>query len=172
MMSTSIPKRFCAACAAVLSLCAYSFASDRTFLPKPDRMFNEIEQLVRRHYPKAILHRDENKMSFAFNTRTFILNVPLKTGEWQEAREMKGPKMGGVMGTVEVREGRYEGAAFLPQTFEHWYFSDMVSTVYSEVCNHHVYCHLWVPKIAKKDAFIKDFNVLLNSRQTIEGLCD
>ena len=139
---------------------------------KSKRVFQEIERLVKRHYPKALFHQKDEGISFELNTRSFMIHVPLKTGEWQEARKTRGPKMGGVMGSVELRKGRYEGAALLPQTFDHCYYLEMVSVAYSQKCDRHLYSHLSIPKLDRNDAFIMEFYTFMNSRKTTQGLCE
>ena len=52
-----------------------------------------------------------------------IVHEPLKTGEWQDARETIGPQRGGVVGNMELRTGKYLGAAAVPQAFDKRYFT-------------------------------------------------
>lgn len=125
--------------------------------------YREIETLVKRHYPEATCRLSGNIISFEFDTQPFLVHFPLKTGEWQEAREVKGPKQKGILGSVELRKGRYHGAALLPQTFDSHYYSDMVSAPYSKACDSHLNVHLLVPRFGRNNEFIREFYDLVNS---------
>jgi len=59
-----------------------------------------------------------------------IVHEPLKTGEWQHARETIGPQRGGVVGNMELRTGKYLGAAAVPQAFDKRYFTLQVMAPY------------------------------------------
>src|SRR3989454_4419809 len=52
----------------------------------------------------------ETTIHFEARTRRFMVHEPLKTGEWQHARETIGPQRGGVVGNMELRTGKYLGA--------------------------------------------------------------
>src|SRR5438034_7173328 len=58
------------------------------------------------------------------------VHEPLKTGEWQDARETIGPQRGGVVGNMELRTGKYLGAAAVPQAFDKRYFTLQVMAPY------------------------------------------
>jgi hypothetical protein len=92
-----------------------------------------------------------------------MVHFPLKTGEWQPTREVKGPKQKGILGSVKLQKGRYEGAALLPQTFDSCYFSGMVPAPYCRECDSHLYVHLSVPRLGRNEQFIKEFHDLVNS---------
>jgi hypothetical protein len=131
--------------------------------PRFRTFYREIETLVNRHYPEATCHLSGNIVSFSFDTQPFLVHFPLKTGEWQEAREVKGPKQKGILGSVELRKGRFGGAAMLPQTFDTYYFSDMASAPYSAACDSHLYVHLLVPRFGRNNEFVKEFHDLVNN---------
>ncbi|MCA9253799.1 MAG: hypothetical protein KDA54_21945 [Phycisphaerales bacterium] len=130
--------------------------------PRLKRLYADLRLLLRRHYPDASSHLLKNKISFEFNTRNFIIHIPLKTGEWQDPREERGPKKGGILGTIELREGKYLGAAMVPQSFDRRYYTSILMAPYSEKRDCHLYVHLYVPKLDSNPEFIKEFRELVN----------
>ena len=72
----------------------------------------------------------ETTIHFEARTRRFMVHEPLKTGEWQHARETIGPQRGGVVGNMELRAGKYLGAAAVPQAFDKRYFTLQVTAPY------------------------------------------
>jgi hypothetical protein len=122
----------------------------------------EVSALVTRHYPKAIVTRDNQTIRFEFSTRKFMLHEPLKTGEWQDAHEEVGPQKGGVWGWMELRDGKYNGQAILPQAFDKRYFVLNVIAPYSKKLDRHLYVHLKHPRDADR-AFLRDFDTLVNT---------
>jgi hypothetical protein len=105
----------------------------------------------------------KNKIQFEFNTRLFIIHLPLKTGEWQDPWEERGPRKGGILGTIELRDGDYTGAAMVPQTIDRLYYSIIVLAPYSKKHDFHLYVHLSVPKQEGKPEFNKEFIELVNA---------
>ncbi|MHC4696703.1 MAG: hypothetical protein ACYTFA_08180 [Planctomycetota bacterium] len=131
--------------------------------PRLKQIYSSVRRIVGRHYPEATSHLLKNKIHFEFNTRLFIVHVPLKTGEWQDPWEERGPKKGGVLGTIELRDGRYTGAACVPQTFDRRYYSIMLMAPYSKQHDCHLYVHLYVPRHESKPEFIKELTELVNA---------
>ncbi len=110
-----------------------------------ERFYRDVRQLVRRHYPEATAHRLANKIHFEHDTRIFIIHEALMTGEWQDPREERGPKKGGVHCDIQYRPGRYKGQAVVPQTFDKRYFRLLVLAPYSERLDGHLVVHLKLP---------------------------
>ena len=69
---------------------------------------------------------------------------------------------GGILGTIELREGQYGGAAMVPQTFDRHYYKVMLMAPFSEKHNHHLYVHLYIPRLESNHEFIKEFTELVN----------
>lgn len=130
--------------------------------PRLKKLYSDLRTLVNHHYPDATIHWLRNKISFEFNTRVFIIHVPLKTGEWQDPWEQRGPKKGGIYGIIELRDGLYRGAAMVPQTFDKRYYSTVLMAPYSEEHDCHLYVHLYTPRLESKADFIKEFSELVN----------
>jgi hypothetical protein len=158
---------------ACLCLCAALLAGaqsqdDESFQsPKLKEIYSNTREILRRHYPEATSHLLKNKIHFESDTRLFIIHVPLKTGQWQDPWEERGPKKGGILGTIELKEGGYGGAAMVPQTFDKHYYKVMLMAPYSRKHNCHLYVHLYIPRLESKPEFIKEFNELVNSFETM-----
>ena len=141
-------------------------SSDHEDAPQDRRLkdlYSEIQQLAMRYYPEATFHFIGTNIHFESDTRTYIIHVPLKTGEWQDPRAVRGPKKGGILGTIELRDGRYGGAAAVPQNFDRHYYEVMLMASYSKKYDCHLLTKLYVPRLKKNDAFIKEFTELINN---------
>lgn len=139
------------------------FAEDETIQdPRLKNIYREIRTLVKRYYPEATTYFLKNKIQFEFNTRPYIIHVPLKTGEWQDPWEERGPKKDGILGNIEIRKGQYTGAAVVPQTFDRRYYSIMLMAPYSQKYDCHLYVHLYIPNLGRKLEFIKEFTEQIN----------
>lgn len=116
---------------------------------EPSAVLSEIASrlnpIFQRHYPGTKSQIGSDRIVFEHDTRVFLIHVPLKTGEWQEAREIKGPNRNGILCTIELRDGRYDGAAVLPQTFNERYFETTVSQMPSLDGTRCLYVHLSFP---------------------------
>lgn len=125
------------------------------------QLYEEVRQIVRRHYPQATMHRLGSKIHFEHDTRIFIVHEPLKTGEWQDPWEVRGPKKDGIYGEIEVRQGRWRGAAVVPQTFDKRYFKDMLMAPYSDGLDAHIEVHIKYPSKVP-DGFLNELTGVLN----------
>jgi hypothetical protein len=119
-------------------------------------LLSDLRPVFQRYYPEAKSQLRGDLLEFEHDTRVFLIHVPLKTGEWQEAREIRGPNPGGILCTIELRDGRYNGAAVLPQTFNNRYFDTAVMAVASPDQSRHLYVHLSYPDTVKK-GFLVEF---------------
>ena len=109
-------------CLVLSAMPVYAQNGEKLHDPRLMQIYSSVQQIVRRHYPAATTHLLRNKIHFEYNTRLFIIHVPLKTGEWQDPWEERGPKKGGILGTIEMIDGEYTGAAMVPQTFDRQYY--------------------------------------------------
>src|SRR6185295_5427713 len=126
-----------------------------------ERFYSELRTLFRRHYPHVTSHLLDEKLHFEQDTRIFIVHEPRKTGEWQDPWETRGPNPGGILCEIEMRQGKYEGAAVLPQTFDKRYFNVLVMAPYSQKHNAYLYVHLSYPGNVSDD-FLKQFTEIVN----------
>jgi hypothetical protein len=131
-----------------------NLAADDT--PVLTRLYSRLRPMFQRHYPEVKSHQEGASIEFAHDTRTFLIHARLKTGEWQEAREVTGPNRHGLLCSIELRQGRYDGAAVLPQTFDQRYFQTLVMEVPSPDAESYFYVHLSYPDEVSP-GFLKEF---------------
>jgi len=129
--------------------------------PALERFYSELRTLFRKHYPKATSHLLKDQIHFEHDTHVFLVHEPLKTGDWQDPRETRGPKPGGILCDITLRKGEYRGAAVVPQTFDKRYFKVLVMASYSPKRDVHLYVHLSYPGNVGTD-FLKEFADLVN----------
>src|SRR5262249_56752845 len=97
-----------------------------------EKLYSMTTTLVLKHYPDAKTELRQHTIHFEAGTRRFMVHEQLKTGEWQDAHETIGPQRGGVVGDMELRSGKYLGAAVVPQAFDKRYFTLLVMAPYSD----------------------------------------
>jgi hypothetical protein len=124
------------------------------------RLYGELRMVFRKHYPQASSHVLKEKMHFEHDTRIFIVHEPLKTGEWQDPWETRGPKPGGILCDITLQAGRYQGAAVVPQTFDKRYFKMLMMAPYSAKADRHLLVHLSYPANVTSE-FLKEFTELM-----------
>jgi hypothetical protein len=120
------------------------------------RLYSRLRPVFQRHYSEVSSQLATDRIEFVQDTRTFLIHTRLKTGEWQEAREVKGPNRRGILCSIELRQGKYGGAAVLPQTFNQQYFQTLVMAVPSADETAYFYVHLSYPDEVTP-GFLKDF---------------
>ena len=125
--------------------------------PSLPAVYSELDGLFHRYYPNVASQASADAIHFEYNTRVFLIHEPLRTGEWQDAREVRGPNRGGILCHAELRKGRYAGAAAVPQTFDKRYFQLSVFAPYSAIRDEHLYVHLYHPGDVKTD-FLEEFS--------------
>jgi hypothetical protein len=129
------------------------------------QVYSELESLFRKYYSHATVRRSSRALHIEYATRHFMVHEPLKSGEWQDAREVLGPDRGGIVCDIEEREGKYLGAAVVPQTFDKRYFALFVAAPESKSRGEHLYVHLLYPPDARPD-FLERFTKI------VEGFAD
>jgi hypothetical protein len=130
--------------------------------PTLSDLLSDLRPVFQRYYPNVTSQLRGDLLEFEHDTRVFLIHARLKTGEWQEARETRGPNPGGIVCTIELREGRYNGAAVLPQTFNNRYFDTLVMALASPDQSRHLYVHLSYPDTVKKE-FLGEFHEVLRT---------
>jgi hypothetical protein len=121
-----------------------------------------LRPVLHRYYPDAQLRLRGDVLEFEHDTRVFLIHSRLKTGQWQEARETRGPNPGGILGTIELRQGPYNGAAVLPQTFDNRYFETLVLAEASDDQSKFLYVHLSYPD-SVKSGFLSEFREVVRA---------
>jgi hypothetical protein len=127
------------------------------------RLVLEVRSVIHQYYPEATIKIDAyDDIRVEHNTRVFLIHYPTKTGEWQEASEVSGPRLGGIFLALGVRDGDYAGPAFLPMTTDRCYFSEYVTVFYSESID--AYVHLTLRYLNEYPShMMSDIEVLLSN---------
>lgn len=129
-------------------------------VPPLSKFSAKLSDCVRSFYPKASIDTQPRAIHFEFNTRKFFVHHALKTGEWQDAREEKGPNRGGILGDIQLQSGPYAGAACVPQTFDFRYYKVLVLAPDSKKHNCHLHARLFYPANAPA-AFLSQYEQLI-----------
>lgn len=108
-------------------------------------LYDRLSALISASYPKATFERNGTVFTAKYNTRKFMIHLPLKTGEWQEAREHEGPDRKGIMCSIQYSKGRFMGAAMVPQTFDRFYYQSLLMAPYNKKLDAHLIAHLNYP---------------------------
>ena len=152
----------------IIGIAALLAASASVGSPEPassaydiNQLYREIRQIVRRSYPAATSHKLDDKIHFEHDTRIFVVHEPLKTGEWQDPWEVRGPKKNGICGDIEIRAGHWQGAAVVPQSFDKRYFTELLMAPYSERLDAHLVVRIKYPR-QLPNGFLKELTDLLN----------
>ena len=148
------------------SLVATSFAGagERATAPAEAvrRTYGALDKLFHRYYPAVVSELRGEAMHFDYDTRVFLIHHALKTGEWQDAREERGPNRRGILCDIEARSGRYPGAAVVPQTFDERYFELFVAAPYAPALDRHLYVHLSYPAGTDR-GFLEEFQKIVDA---------
>jgi hypothetical protein len=150
-------------CLALSAMFVYAQNAETLHDLRLKQIYSSVQRIVRSHYPTATSHLLKNKIHFEFNTRLFIIHVPLKTGEWQDPWEERGPKKSGILATIELRDGEYSGAAMVPQIFDRLYYSIILMAPYSKKYDCHLYVHLYIPRHDSIPEFTKELTELVST---------
>ncbi len=129
--------------------------------PSVKRLYSCLRPLFLKHYPQAVSEVRADRLHFEHDTRTFLIHVPLKTGEWQEAAEVRGPNRRGIVCNIQLVEGKYNGQAVLPQTIDERYFKTLVTAVASQRRDAYLYVHLSYPDGVGRE-FMREFTGVLD----------
>ena len=151
-------RAFVTAVASMIAAIGLARASDEDH--RLDRLYRMTTTLVLKYYPDAKTEFKQHTIHFEARARPFMVHEQLKTGEWQDARETIGPQRGGVVGDMELRSGKYLGAAVVPQAFDKRYFTLLVMAPYSDARDAHLYTHLLYPADVSR-VFLSEFTDLV-----------
>jgi hypothetical protein len=126
------------------------------------QLFDKLQALFSKHYPQALIERTDKTFTAKFRAKSFMIRLPLKTGELQPARAIEGPAEGGIVCSVEIAPGRWQGAAMVPQSFDHQHFTSLLMAPYSTKSNSHLVAHLDYP-LGTPAKFLLDYARTINS---------
>lgn len=69
-------------------------------------LYEEMRRLVNREYPQATSNYLRSRIHFEYNTRVFLIHGSSMFGDWSDAREVRGPNLGGVECNITVVDGQ------------------------------------------------------------------
>lgn len=115
-----------------------------------------LRKVFVKHYPEIKATTEDGTVRLDWRTRIFMIHHPLKTGEWQDASEQRGPQKGGIYCEIIAQPGPYQGAAVVPQTFDEHYFSLLLLAPYNKRLDQHLHVRLSYPADVNKE-FLKTF---------------
>lgn len=82
-----------------------------------------LTRVSERLMPAASVEKEEQTVTLSYKPRTYTVHYTDKTGRHSEkAYEVVGPRYDGLIVRVTLQDGRYAGAAVLPQEFRHPYW--------------------------------------------------
>lgn len=128
--------------------------------PNFQPLLDKFQVLVRKYYPKARTSKTDKEFHFEFDKVKFLIHDRLLTGEWQDAREVWGPGVHGIVGEIRISSGQYKGMVEVPQTFDKRYFKLRLMAPYSKKLDHHLHVQLKLPDRAPKK-FLKELEMLV-----------
>jgi hypothetical protein len=124
--------------------------------------YTSLRAVFAKHYPAVVFSAEDKQARFEHRTQVFMIHEPLKTGEWQEAREQRGPRKGGIYCEIVPTSGPYVGAAAVPQTFDKRYFRLLLLAPYSKRLDQHLYVRLSYPADASNE-FLREFTEVIKN---------
>ncbi|HEY7310080.1 MAG TPA: hypothetical protein VH643_12030 [Gemmataceae bacterium] len=116
------------------------FVSAGTILaePPPDELVKALTKTIRKHCPDAKIEVTKQAFVAKYGAMMFTLHGRSKSGEFfPETHRQEGPNFKGFILHVEVHDGRYQGAAVVPQTLQGPYFPTFLDAPAFEKGNQH-----------------------------------
>jgi hypothetical protein len=106
---------------------AFVTASTMFAAPPPDEMVQKLTETIRKHCPQATIEVTESGFVAKSGTMMFTLHGRWKTGEVDpKTFQQDGPNFKGFMLSLELRDGKYDGAMVMPQTLQEPYFPTFI----------------------------------------------
>lgn len=108
----------------VLSLSAVAVLSAPV---KQLELHDRVLKVVRKHHPNARIAQDNGNFVAKHGTMVFTVHQRWKTGEVRkETAQVEGPNFKGFLLSISVQNGKYEGAARVPQTLRRPYWQTYI----------------------------------------------
>ena len=104
----------------------------------PDDLVNKLSAAIHDLCPDAQVGVSNGVFTEKRSTMMFTLHSKSKTGEvFPQTYQQEGPNFKGFILTVSQQEGRYQGAAMIPQTLQGPYFPTFIDAPATEDGNNH-----------------------------------
>ena len=121
-------------------------------------LHDQVEAVLRRHYPAANSRLLEDAIHFEHHVDVFVIRERSTTSRSPEPRNVRGPNGDGIFGYIRIATG---GAATAPQTFDRGTFQETLLAPYSPKLNVRLLAAVKHPSGAG-DAFLRELATLLN----------
>jgi len=126
----------------ISALVVLAFAIPTMAAPPPNDMFKKLIETIRKHCPDATIEVTEKGLKAKYGTIVYTLHARSKTGEvYAQTYQQEGPNYRGFVLTISLHDGKYEGAAMVPQTLQGPYFPTFIDAVPVEVEKKHYQVH-------------------------------
>ena len=106
--------------------------------PPPDELFQKLTKAICTHCPDAKIEVTKQEFVAKFETMIFTLHRRGKAGEpFPDTYQEEGPNWKGFILRVTLREGKYQGAAAVPQALQEPYFTTYIDATAAEKNDKH-----------------------------------
>jgi hypothetical protein len=125
----------------VISLFAFAVAAGNALAePPPDELVQKLTKVIRTHCPEAKIEVTKQEFIAKFETMMFTLHRRNKAGEvFPDTYQEEGPNWKGFMLRITLHDGKYQGAAVVPQTLQQPYFSTYIDASAAEQKDKHYF---------------------------------
>ena len=126
---------------AVISVFAIVVAAGSALAePPPDELFQKLTKVIRTQSPDAKIEVTKQEFVAKFETMIFTLHRRGKAGEpFPDTYQEEGPNWKGFILHVTLREGKYQGAAAVPQALQEPYFTRYIDAKAAEKNDKHYF---------------------------------
>jgi hypothetical protein len=115
------------------TLLVLALAQGSVAAPPPEDMVRKLTEAIRKHCPDANIEVTPEGFTAKYGTIVYTLHSRSKTGEvYPQTYSAEGPNFKGFLLNVSLRDGKYEGAAVIPQTLQGPYFPTFLDAVPTE----------------------------------------
>jgi len=110
--------------------------------PPPDALVQTLTNTIRKHCPEAKIEVTEHAFVAKYGTMMFTLHSVSKTGEVSpQTYQQEGPNFKGFILGIALQDGKYEGAAMVPQTLQGPYFPTFIDAPATDDGKKHYQVH-------------------------------
>lgn len=111
----------------IIAICAFLWTSAIQAGSPDAELIEKLTGVITNLCPDAVIEVDEHRFSAKHDTMVYTIHSRSKTGEvYQQTYEQEGPGFRGFILTVALNDGKYEGAAMVPQTLQGPYFPTFI----------------------------------------------
>ena len=110
--------------------------------PPPDALVQRLTDTIRKYCPEAKIEATEYAFIAKYGTMMFTLHSVSKTGEVSpQTYQREGPNVKGFILGIALQDGKYEGAAMVPQTLQGPYFPTFIDAPATDDGKKHYQVH-------------------------------